>query len=51
MLVAALILAVVSVLSFAILPVKVRHAEGDATTLRMTGDRPEQDVKSDAVTP
>jgi len=51
MLVGAVILAVAAMLTFAILPVKVRHAGDDTTTLGMTGDRPEKDEKSEAVTP
>lgn len=51
MLVGAVILAVAAVLTFAILPVKVRPADDGTTTLGLTGDRREQDEKSKAVTP
>ncbi len=51
MLVGAVILAVASVLTFAILPVKVRDSDDNPTTPGMAGARPEKDEKSEAVTP
>ena len=51
MLVGAVILAVASVLTFAILPVKVRNSDDNTTMPGMAGDHPEQDEKSEAVTP
>jgi len=49
MLVGALILAVAAVLTFAILPVKVRPADDHMTAPETTGDGPEQNEKSEAL--
>ncbi len=49
MLVGAVILGVASVLTFAILPIKVKHYDDDTTTPGMIGDRPEKDEKSEAM--
>ncbi len=51
MLVGAVILGVAAVLTFAILPAKVRNTGDTATSPEVTGDRPEQVEKSEAVTP
>jgi hypothetical protein len=49
MLVGAVILGVASVLTFAILPVKVRQSDDTASTPEMTGDSTEKDEKSEAM--
>jgi len=49
MLVGAVILGVASVLTFAILPIKVKHYDDGTTTPGMIGDRPEKDEKSEAM--
>jgi MFS family permease len=51
MLVGAVILGLASVLTFAILPVKVRHTDDDTITPGMAGNRPEKDEKSEALAP
>ena len=51
MLVGAVILAVASVLTFAILPVKVRHYDDDTTTPGTIGDRLVKDEKNEAMGP
>jgi hypothetical protein len=51
MLVGAVILAVAGVLTFAVLPVKVRHAAGDTTMPETTENRPEQDEKNEVMVP
>jgi len=51
MLVGAVILAVAAVLTFVVLPVKVRHAADDTTMPETTGDRPEKDEKSEVMAP
>ncbi len=50
MLIGAVILTVAAVLTFAILPVKVRDSDDDTPTSGMTGDRPAQDEKSEVMT-
>lgn len=51
MLVGALILAVAALLTFAILPVKVRQADNNMTTPETTGNGSEQDEKSESLVP